>query len=159
MMSVKISIPYFPLAMRYTAIALLLGSGWLAYIGYYKVAVVMVILCIFIFTAKYITTIDLNKHEYIDAFGFFGIGLQTEKKTFDKINHIVVTKGHYVHNINTRSSSRTLDWSDYTGTLIYDDTGELTLVTHQDKAALMKTLYVYATALKCEIEDRSVRRT
>jgi hypothetical protein len=153
---VRISLYYFPLGLRYTSIALLGLAGWLLHISYFGLAVVAILICVFVLTAQYVTTIDLEARRYIDAFTFYGIDIDNEKRSFNKINRIEVTKGNYSQKISTRSSDRQLDWADYTGTLIYDDIGELTLVTHEDKKQLMKTLLVYATALKCEIDDKSI---
>ncbi len=157
-MSLTISHPYFPAGLRYTTIAALVFSAWLIYAGHRKSAAAITVVSIFVLTAKYSTIIDLEKKEYTDAFYAFGIDFNSEKKSFNRINSIVVTKGSYSQMLSSRISQRQLDWTDYTGTLVYDDTGELPLITHEEKKKVMETLKVYATALKCEIEDRSVRR-
>ncbi|HZY82297.1 MAG TPA: hypothetical protein VFE50_22385 [Cyclobacteriaceae bacterium] len=154
-MSHTISLYYFPKGLRYTAPIEILGSIWLWYENYVVWGVILLLVGIFILTAKYITVI--GEHEFSDAFGFFGIKIVTEKKKFKKLNKIVITKGSYSQNINTRSSSRQLDWTDYTGTLIYDDDQSLDLVTTEDKSQLVNELKVYASFLRVSIEDSTGR--
>jgi hypothetical protein len=150
-MTHTISLYYFPKGLRYTAPVLLLLSAWLMYEHRFVWGVLLALISAFILTARYVTRIA--EHEFSDEFAFFGINIVTEKKRFRKLNKIVITKGNYSQNINTRASARQLDWSDYTGTLIYDDTQSLDLVTTQDKHDLVNELKVYASFLKIPIED------
>ena len=146
---------YFPKALRYIARVGIPGSTWLWYENLIVWGVLLLLVAVFILTAKYITVI--GEHDFSDAFGFFGIKVVTEKKRFKKLNKIVITKGSYSQNINTRSSSRQLDWTDYTGTLIYDDTESLDLITIDDKNQLFNELKVYASFLRVGIEDTTGR--
>ncbi len=152
-----ISIYYFPKGLRYTAVLFIPVAGYLVFIGYPIWAVVVALVTIFIFTAQYVTIIDSANKYLIDAFAFYGINIVTERKRFASLDKIVITKGSYSQSINTRASSRQLDWTDYTGTLIYDDKGTLDLLTREDKKELVIALKVYAGALGVAIEDHSIR--
>lgn len=160
-MTHTIKIYYFPKGMRYTSAALLLAALYLMYLGYVVWGVLMWVMIFFILTAQYVTIIDSGSRNFVDAFSFFGIVITTEKRSFTTLDKIIITKGNYSKRITTRSTDRQLDWTDYTGTLIYDDVGELDLVTRQSKAELVEALKVYATALSVGIEDHSTvsRRT
>lgn len=154
-MTHTIKIFYFPKAMRYSTVAILPAAAWLTYTGHWKWAIILVIIGAFILTAQYITTIDVANKKFIDAFSFFGMPFNTEQTTFKNLDKIVITKGNYSQKVNTRSSLRQYDWSDYTGTLIYDNRGTLDLLTHEDKKVLIEALRVYANALNVPIEDNS----
>jgi len=143
--------------MRYTAVAIILGALYLVFLKYLVFGILLILLSIFILTAQYVTIIDAGKKKLIDAFVFYGIRIVTEKSSFAILHKIVITKGKYSQNINTRAMSRQLDWTDYTGTLIYDDTGSLDLLTREDKKELMDALRVYAGALHVGIEDHSIQ--
>jgi len=157
-MTRTISLYYFPKGLRYvTPFSIVLGA-FLIYLDYRVWGSVLLILSAFILTAKYITIIDLGKKEIIDAFRFFAISVGQEQKRFHKLNRIIITKGNYSQTINTRAQSRQLDWSDYTGTLIYDDIATLDLVTTQDKDKLVNDLKIYATSLTVSIEDSATGR-
>lgn len=137
--------------MRYTTVAILLAAGYLVYIGYWKWALILAVISVFILTAQYITIIDVSNRRLIDAFSFFGLPFTTEKKTFSTLNKIVVTKENYSQKVTTRSSDRQYDWSDYTGTLIYDNNQELTLLTREEKSELIAALRIYSSALNVPI--------
>jgi hypothetical protein len=125
-------------------------------VGYWIVAVIIVLITIFILTAQFTTVIDTGRKEFIDAFSFYGMSVGKERKQFRELNKIVITKGQYKQNINTRSQSRTLRWTDYTATLIYDNGRILDLVTREDKSDVIVFAKLYSTALGIGIEDRSI---
>ena len=156
-MTHTISIYYFPKGLRYTTVLLILGACYLIYIDHAVWGVLIALLCVFVLTAQYITIIDVDNKYFVDAFQFYGINMGAERKKFTVLNKIVITKGKYSQNINTRSMSRQLVWTDFTGTLIYDDIGTLDLLTREDKKELVDALRVYASALHVEIEDQSIR--
>jgi hypothetical protein len=155
-MTHTISLYYFPKGLRYTSPLILAVAGYLLYDGFRVWGLLLLVVTIFILTAKYITAI--GKNEFTDAFGVFGLAVVTEKKHFSQLNKIVITKGSYSQMVNTRASSRQLDWTDYTGTLIYDGTQSLDLVTTDDKDQLLNELRVYATSLGVAIEDPTGRQ-
>lgn len=156
-MTQKISLYYFPLGLRIAVPVIIAAAGYLIYLDYRVWAIILIFLGLFILTAKYVTIIDLDKKEFADAFEFYWIDFVNERKKFTTINKIVVTKGNYQQKVTSRIQDRQYQWSDYTGTMIYDEIGELALTTRQDKKELLDVLRVYATFLKVEIEDRSVR--
>jgi hypothetical protein len=150
-----ISIHYFPNPLRYIAIASLSAVAYLIYIRHWKWGIVLALLILFIFTAKYVTIIDLDRKRFVDAFSFFGVNLENEVQNFTTLNKIVISKGNYSQKANTRSRDRQVNWSDYTGTLIYDGNKPLDLLTRNDKKELVDALRIYATALKIDIVDES----
>jgi hypothetical protein len=133
-----------------------MGTAYLVYTEHWKWAIVVALMSAFIFTAQYVTTIDVSNRRFIDAFSFFGIAIDTEKTSYKTLDKIVITKGNYSQKATTRSTDRQIHWSDYTGTLIYDHSGALDLLTRQDKKELVEALKIYASALQVDIEDNSI---
>ena len=153
-MTKKITIPYFPLGMKYATPLIFGGAFYLASINYYSWSVILVLLTGIILTTKYVTEINLNEKKYIDYLSLLWIPLNVETKTFIHVDRIVITKGNHAQMINTRAQSRQLDWSDYTGTLITDNS-TLDLLTRNSKRELITGLKEFAEFLNVGIEDRT----
>ena len=146
---------YFPKGLRYTTVAFILVALYLVYTGYFFVATLIVVISIFILTAQYVTTIDMQQREFVDAFSFYGINYVMERNKFRELNKIVVTKGRYMQKVVSRVQQRTLQWSDYSATLIYDGDKTLDLVTREDKKDVMQFISLYSQSLGVEVEDQS----
>ena len=153
-MTKKIAIPYFPQGIKYVTPLILGGAFYLATINYYGWSVILVLLIGIILTTKYVTEINLKDKKYLDYLSILWIPINVETKTFNHVDRIVITKGNYAQTINTKAQSRQLDWSDYTGTLITDNSS-LDLLTRNSKRELIRGLKEFAEFLKVGIEDRT----
>lgn len=154
----KISIPYFPTGIKYATL-LPLGLGiYLWTIGYPLWTGVLVLLTIIVLTTSYVTEIDLNKKQYRDFVSFLGMPFEEEKVKFKNVDKIVITKDNHSQMLNSRSRSRQLDWSSFTGTLIFDDNKTLDLLTRTDKRELITGLREFVDFLKVDIEDHTTNQ-
>ena len=153
-MTKKITIPYFPQGIKFVTPLILGGAFYLASINYYGWSVILVLLIGIILTTKYVTEINLNDKKYVDYLSLLWIPLNVETKTFNRVDRIVITKGNYAQTINTKAQSRQLDWSDYTGTLLTDNS-TLDLLTRNSKRDLIAGLKEFADFLNVGIEDRT----
>ena len=150
----KITVPYFPVALKYTS-PLVLGIGvYVIAVDHLVWGIVLVLLSVILLTTHYVTRIDLTKRTYDDYLFFLGLPLNKDSKSFSRIDRIVISRGNYSHTINTRAQSRQLDWSDYTGTLVFDN-GTLDLLTKNSKRDLLLGLKEFVRFLKVDIEDRT----
>jgi hypothetical protein len=150
----RVTIPYFPLGFKIISPLLLGAGGYLVYTNHWFWAIILVLLVVMIFTTNYVTEIDLLNKRYRDYLSLLSIPLNEDSGKFNKLDQIVVTKGSYAQNVNTRSRSTKLEWSDYTATLIMDN-GTLDLITRNSKADLLKELKEFVEFLKVDVEDRT----
>ncbi|WP_276371086.1 hypothetical protein [Chryseolinea sp. H1M3-3] len=154
----KITIPYFPLGLKYVT-PLILGSAiYLLVIGYPIWSAVLVLIATIILTTKYVTEIDLKKKEYRDFLSFLGIPVGEERAKFNILRKIVITKDNHSQVLNTRSRSRQIDWTSFTGTLLLDENKTLDLLTKNDKTQLIKGLKEFADFLVVDVEDQTTSR-
>lgn len=154
----KITIPYFPKGLKYVT-PLVFGAGiYLITLSYFVFAVILILVGAIIITSKYVTEINLNLKTYSDYLSILGISINAERKKFDKIDRIVITKGNYAQTINTRAQSRQMDWADYTGTLLLDQNDTLELLTMTDKKELLHGLKEFTDFLRVGVEDRTTNQ-
>ena len=152
-----ISIPYFPAGVRFVTPLFFSGGIYLGIIGHFIWGILAFILGIVILNTRYVTEINLKERTYRDFLHFLWIPFNEDTGTFKSIDRIVITKGNYAQTINTRAQSRQLDWSDYTGTLIFDNS-TLELLTRNDKRELIMGLKEFAGFLNVGVEDRTTTR-
>ena len=151
----KIRIPYFPIGIKY-ATPLFLGLGiYLWAIGHPIWIGILTLLTLIILTTSYVTEINLNKKEYRDFLSILSIPFDEEIKNFKNVDKIVIRKDNHSQMLNSRSRSRQIDWSSFTGTLITDNSETLDLLTRTDKTELIKGLKEFVEFLKVEIEDQT----
>lgn len=154
-MTKKVIIPYFHKALKYTT-PLIFGLGLFIILkGFIIWGLLLLLIGYVILSTKYITEINLKDKLYRDYLFFLGFHLDEEISRFQKLDHIVITKGDYSQAINTRSRSRQLDWVDYSGTLLFDGNQSLNLLTRNEKDELVKGLKDFAEFLDVGIEDRT----
>jgi hypothetical protein len=154
----KISIPYFPIGLKYVT-PLIFGAGiYLITLSYFVFAGILILVGAVIITSKYVTEINLNLKTYSDYLSILGISINAERKKFSKIDRIVITKGNYAQTINTRAQSRQMDWTDYTGTLLLDQNDTLELLTKTDKKELLLGLKEFIYFLRVGVEDRTTNQ-
>lgn len=150
-----IIIAYFPKGIKFTT-PVLFGVGvYLGVTGHWIWAVAFVLLCIIILTTRYVTAIDIERKVYYDFTWFLGLQMSKEQKRFHTLHQIVVTKTNHSQNVNTRSQSRVMKWSSFTGTLLMDNDQTLDLLTRNEKSELVHELRAYAQFLNVPIEDRT----
>lgn len=153
----KTRISYFPVGMKYIVPFLLIGAGYLAYLGFPVWTVILTITSLIILTTYYVTEIHIEEKRYDDYISILGIPVNNESNSFRTIDRIVITKGSYAQTVNTRVQSRQLDWSDYTATILFDGDLSLDLLTRTDKHELLVELKKMLTSLSIDVEDRTGR--
>lgn len=153
----KISIPYFPKGVKYSTPVPLVAGIYLLISGYPFWGAFLILLGFVVWTTRYVTEIDLENHVYQDYLSFLGLKLNEEKKKFNALDRIVISKGNYSQTVNTRIQSRQMNWSDYTATLLLDN-GTLDLLTRSDKQNLLKGVKEFSDFLKVDVEDRTTNR-
>ncbi|MEI9918512.1 MAG: hypothetical protein WDO14_06890 [Bacteroidota bacterium] len=152
-MLLTINLFYFPAGLRYATPVFFLFGLYILYVGYWIATIAIIVISIFILTAQNVTVIDLKRKQFSEAFAFFWIPLVKERKQFSQLHKIVITKESYAQTVNTRAQSRTVRWSDYTATLLYDDNKELALITRDDKADVIQFALLYSKSLNVAMED------
>lgn len=157
-MTKRITVPYFHIGLKFITPPIF-GTGiYLAIAGHPAWAFVLVLTGGIILTTRYITEINLTERKCRDYLSLLGIPLNEEAMEFKNLERIVITKGNYAQTINTRAQSRQMDWSDYTGTLIFDNDRTLDLLTRNNKAELIKGLKEFTDFLHVQVEDRSTNK-
>lgn len=150
-----ITIPYFPKGIRYTT-PLFVGLGLYTWaIGLPIWTVILILLVIIILTTGYVTEINVDKQEFRDYLSFLWMPFEDERIKFNRVEKIVITKDSHSQMLNSRSRSRQLDWSSFTGTLITDENKTLNLLTRTDKKELIKGLKEFVDLLNVDLEDRT----
>ncbi len=155
-MTHTIHLYYFPKGLRYATPAFWALAAYLVLPGYWVISLILIAVSIFILTAKYLTIIDLQQKEFTDAFGFYGIQVNSEKKKYNYLEKIILTKAKYNQQLNSRARSSTMQWTEYTATLVYDNHQQLDLVSREDKGDVVEFAKVYSHLLKVPIQDLSV---
>jgi hypothetical protein len=154
-MTKKIIIPYFPIGLKY-ATPLFFGVGiYLLFKGYYILASISILSAIIILTTYYITEISMEHKRYVDYISLAGLRLGVESTTFNRLDRIVITKGNNSQQVNSQLHFRTMEWTEYTATLLFDNRKTLDLITNMDKSKLVKGIRQFAAFLEVRIEDRT----
>lgn len=152
-MKKRIITAYFPVGLKYCTPLLFVGA--LLLMDHPVWAVILVLAGIIILTTHYGTEIDLEEKTYQDHTSFLWIKFNPETGQFKQVEKIVITKGNYAQAVRTRVQSRTMAWSDYTGTLIFAEDHTLDLLTDTDKKVLIKKLKEFAVFLSIQVEDHT----
>lgn len=156
-MTKKIIIPYFPKGLKFITPVLFAAGAYLGFIEFPVWGVILFLLGVIILTTNYVTEIDLGGKVCHDYLSFLFIPLTKDSKQFTSLDRIVVAKGDYAQTVNTRAQSRQFDWTDYTGTLVFDDGETLDLLTRNSKKELLLGLKEFVDFLRVGVEDRSTR--
>jgi hypothetical protein len=151
----KITTPYFPKGFKFAAPLVLVGGLYLTYIKHEIWGSFFILAGIIILTTHYATQINLVGKRYHDYLFFLGLRLNSESGTFRSIEKIVITKGDYEETITTMIQSRDIEFSDYTGTIVFSGNHKLDLLTDMDKKRLLKRIKEFAVFLKVGVEDRT----
>ena len=154
----KITIPYFPIGMKYATPVFIAAGVYLIINGIPIWGVLFLVTSALILTTNYITEIDLHGKIYKDYLSLLGLPFNNESNTFNTIDRIIITKRNYSQTINTRAQSRQMDWTDYTATLIMDNDNTLDLLTKNDKHKLLLNLKEFSTFLNVGVEDRTTHK-
>ena len=147
----KIKTPYFPAALRYAAPLPAALAVYLLANGFAIWACAVALLSMILLTTNYVTEINVHEKECRDFLSFLGMPLQEETLKFQKVNKIVITKERPSQMANTRSRSRQLDLSTFTGTVLFYESKTLTLLTRTDKKDLITSLQEFADLLNVNI--------
>jgi hypothetical protein len=151
-----LSTPYFPKVLMFTS-PLFIGGGILLIIDHeYIWGIILILVAIVLLTTKYSTEINLDKKEFSDYLLFLTIEFNAEIGTFDCLDKITITKGNHAYSGNTRSRARTVQFADYSATLVFNNgNNTLDLLTLTDKRKLIKRIKDMAIFLSIPVEDCS----
>lgn len=157
-MTKKIITPYFPKGLKFIAPIICFTGLFIAFSGLYIFGLSIAVICVLIMTTNYVTEIDLTAKVIDDYMTIVWIDFNHESRIFQTIDKIVINKGNYAQNVQSRVQSRTMQWSDYTATLILnDETRTIDLLTRTDKKDLLLELKSYSDFLKVGVEDHTTR--
>lgn len=154
-MTRKIIIPYFPKGLKWSTPLLLGLAVFLSIKGLIVIGVLIIPIIILILTTNYVTEISMEQKRYWDYLSMMGVKLNVETTSFTFLDRIIVTKGNHAQRVNSRLQSRTIQWTDFTATLLFDHQKTLDLITLTDKRELMQGLQAFAAFLQVPIEDRT----
>lgn len=152
-MTKKIVVPYFPTGLKFVTPVLFGVGGYLLIENHPVWAIVLVLSGIIILTTRYVTEIRLAEKVCYDYLSFLGMKVNNDVRKFNHPVKIVIVKENYSQTINTRVQSRQLDWSDYTGRLLFDNAEPLDLLTDTSKRSLLIGLKPFSDFLQVDVED------
>lgn len=155
-MTKKIVIPYFPKGMKYSTPLIFGLAVFLSIKGLIVIGALLVLFIILILTSNYVTEISMEQKRYWDYLSMMGIKLNVETTSFTYLDRIIVTKENVAKRVTSRLQSRTMQWTSYTATLLFDHQKTLDLITLSDKRELMEGLQAFAAFLQVPIEDRTI---
>lgn len=151
----KISTPYFPKWFLFAAPLVAAFGGFLIYKHHEIWAGFFILVSVIFLTTHYATEINLVQKTYRDYLFFLGFRLNAESGKFNQIEKIVITRGDYQETFTTMIQSKDVEFSDFTGTLVFSGTHRLDLLTDMDKKRLVRRLKQFAQFLKVGVEDRT----
>lgn len=152
----SIRIPYFPKELRYLTPLGFALAGYVIWAGLPILGGIVLLVSLTILNVHYVTELDLEKRNYHDYLSFFGIPLNSDRSSFRDLNRIIISKGRYHQNVNSRIRSGTISWVDYTATLLVDNGTPLNLLTRNDKGELLLALRDLAKFLGTPVEDHTL---
>lgn len=154
-MTKKIVIPYFPKGMKWSTPVLFGLAVFLSIKGLIVVGVLIIPVILLILTTNYVTEISMEQKRYWDYISLLGIKWNVETTSFTYLNRIIVTKENNAKRVNSRLQSRTMQWTSFTATLLFDHQKTLDIITLTDKRELMEGLQAFAAFLQVPVEDRT----
>ena len=119
--------------------------------------ILLIVIAIALVTTRYTTVVDKDRKTYSDYLQVFGLRLLPDYGNFQFLDKIVITKGEYAYKAATRSRDRSVQFNDYSATLIFINEHKLDLLTETNKKSLLKKIKGMATYLEIPVEDQSVR--
>lgn len=124
---------YFSDGTRYTFLIIL--GALIIYLTFWMQAfvfsIMLLLIVIGLFTAKYVTLVDTSNRIIRDLFYVFFIRSGRTIR-YRQLHSIRIDKQRHTYNANQRSRDRIADFFFYTGTLNYDDDKILELSTKSD---------------------------
>lgn len=154
-MTKKIVIPYFPKGLKWSTPLIFGLAVFLSVKGLIVIGLLLILFIILILTTNYVTEISMEQKRYWDYISMMSIHFNVETTSFTYLDRIIVTKGNHAQRVNSRSQSRTMQWTEFTATLLFDHQKTLDLITLTDKRELMEGLQAFAMFLQVPIEDRT----
>jgi hypothetical protein len=154
-MKKRIVIPYFPVELKYTSALLALAAVYLIVNSNFIWSSILILIAGAFLTTEYVTEFNLTEKKIEDYLSIFWIPFDKDVIKYKELQSIIIQKGNYAQTINTRAQSRQMDWSDFTGTLVYDNNQLLDLLTKTKKGELLKGIKEFALFLNVEVEDHT----
>jgi hypothetical protein len=152
-MKKRIVIPYFPIELKYSSVLLAVAAVYLIINGNLIWSSILILLASVFLTTEYVTELNLKENSIEDYLSVLWIPFDKDIVKYNTMERIIIQKGNYAQTINTRAQSRQMDWSDFTGTLVYDNNRVLDLLTKNKKSELLKGIKEVAIFLNVEVED------
>ncbi len=154
-MTKKITHSYFPKKMKYFTPIAFAGGIYLFLIQQPIWCVLLILLGVLLLTTNYVTKISLTEKKYEDYLSVLGLKMNYDAKKFNTIHRIVITRGNFSQKVvPPLGPDRTINWSTFTATLIFDN-HTLDLRETTDKKDLVVGLKEFAAFLKVGVEDKT----
>lgn len=153
----KLTTFYFPIEFVYGSPLVFGGGIYLLFTGHTLWGALLFILAAAFLSTRYVTEVNKEGKTYSDYLEAFGVSVFRENGTFVSLTRIVITRADHAYKAATRSRDRSVQFSDYSATLIFVNDHKLDLLTKGSKKDLLRKLKGFAQYLDVPVEDRSVR--
>ncbi len=118
------------------------------------VGLILILLCLIIFTTHYRLKIDFDSKEFYEYLWILGIK-HGDKGKFETMEYLFITKNKISQTMNHMAGSSTLKKEVYDGYLKFSETSKIHLATFDHKKDLLKKLHAISIQLKVGILDYS----
>lgn len=139
---------YFPFSMMFMALLACLG-GVVLLLPHPIIGIALMIIGVIILTARYrleISLTALSYHDYLWIAGF----RKGKKGTFQRIEHLFITKRNYSQRVNSRISTMTKYGTEYNGYIRFD-TDDVHLLSNDNKEKVVSKLKKISEKLKGDV--------
>lgn len=128
---------YFPATFIFLGIIMLI-TGLSLLFSYVIISILLILLSLIIFTARYRLEINLTDQTYHDYLWIAGIK-NGEKGKFASIEHLFLNKNKYRQTVNSRVSSMTKYSTEYNGYIRFD-VSDVHLISSDNKSKVSQKL-------------------
>lgn len=142
---------FFPLIIRIVAVGLIVPGVALLFapLNWWMIGLLLILLSLFVLTARYRLSINLVKQTYHDHLWIAGFE-KGEKNHFDVITGMFVNQNAYTQTVNSRASSMTKHGIEYNGYIRFDEE-DVHVLSDDSKKRVMRKMKKIQEALKGNI--------
>lgn len=128
---------YFPVTVIFLGMIMLI-AGLFLLLNYILIGILLILVSLIIFTARYRLEINLTNQSYHDYLWIAGIK-KGEKGKFGSIEKLFINKNKYRQTVNSRVSSITKYGTEYNGYIKFD-VADIHLLSSDNKAKVLHKL-------------------
>ncbi len=118
------------------------------------VGIIMLLLCLTVFTSHYRLRLDFANKSFYDYLWILGIR-SGDKGQFDRVEYLFIKKSTVSQRMQVRVASTTMQKEVYDGYLRFSEQGKVHLATHDSKKRLVTKLRKISELLNVKILDYS----